>query len=154
MRAVALAILLAASAAHAAETLHFETLDGNVVEVRDGDADAIVLHFWATWCPSCKEELGALDRAAAGCDPARVRVVAVDVGEPAEDVRRWLADRPLALPVWVDASAKAWRSGGGREMPANWIWSGAERRWSFGPSTESAWRERLEALGCAATGTP
>jgi thiol-disulfide isomerase/thioredoxin len=148
-RAIAVALLACASAAHAAEPLRFETLEGDTVLVSAADADTIVLHFWATWCPPCKEELRVLERAAAACDPGRVRVLAIDVGEDADTVRSFLGDRALALPLLIDPRGKAWRGGGGREMPANWIWRGEERRWSFGPSSEAAWRERLGALGCA-----
>ena len=146
--AVAVALTIAAGVAHASESLRFDALDGAPVEVRAEAERPVVLHFWATWCPTCKEELGALERAAASCDPARVRVVAVDVGEDADTVRRWLADRPLALPVAIDPGGKTWRRSGGREMPANWIWDGAAWRWHLGPATESVWSERLASLGC------
>lgn len=149
MRRLVLALVTLASVARAGEPLRLETLEGDAVSLSGAEADATVLHFWATWCPPCKEELAALDRAAASCEASRVRVVAVDVGEDADTVRAFLADRPLALPVLLDPRGKAWRSGGGREMPANWIWQGEARRWSFGPSSEAAWRERLGALGCA-----
>jgi thiol-disulfide isomerase/thioredoxin len=146
--AVAIAVLMAAGIARAGESLRFESVDGAPLEVRAAPEQRVVLHFWATWCPSCKEELGALDRAAAACDPARVRVVAVDVGEDANTVRRWLDERPLAIAVAIDTDGETWRRSGGREMPANWIWDGAKWRWRLGPASETAWRERLASLGC------
>jgi len=144
--------LFVAFEARAADSLRLEDLEGTAVELAPAAGGALVIHFWATWCPSCKHELGALDRAARGCDAARVAVVAVDVGEKPSTVREYLAESPLALRVLLDRGGKAWRKGGGREMPANWIWTPTSRSWLFGPSSEADWRSRLGALGCASAG--
>jgi hypothetical protein len=78
-------------------------------------------------------------------------VIAVDVGEEPAAVRAFLANAgPIALRVLVDPGGRVWRRGGGREMPANWILGAEGGSWTFGPSSEAVWRERLAALGCAA----
>lgn len=59
------------------ETLRSESLAGRVV----------LLHFWATWCAPCRQELPALDRLAASLDPERFTVVLISIDEevaPAE----------------------------------------------------------------------
>jgi hypothetical protein len=89
-----------------------------------------------------------LEAAAGACRGSAVRVLAVDVGEPAELVRRYLAEHSLALPVALDPEGRTWRRAGGRELPANLVWTGRERRVSFGPSDEATWRARLAGLGC------
>lgn len=53
------------------ETLRSESLAGRVV----------LLHFWATWCAPCRQELPALDRLAARLDPERFTVVLVSIDE-------------------------------------------------------------------------
>jgi thiol-disulfide isomerase/thioredoxin len=149
---LALAAALAAPQAAADEPLQLETLDGAAVAIgAPGAGAATVLHFWATWCPACKAELGDLDRAARACEGTRVEVIAVDVGEEPAAVRAFLADAGLiALRVLVDPGGRVWRRGGGREMPANRILGAEGSSWTFGPSSEAVWRERLAALGCAA----
>jgi len=92
--------LFVAFEARAADSLRLEDLEGTAVELAPAAGGALVIHFWATWCPSCKHELGALDRAARGCDAARVAVVAVDVGEKPSTVREYLAESPLALRLF------------------------------------------------------
>lgn len=147
---LAAALVLAALAAAGSEPLRFVDLDENPVAVAPpADGEAVVLHYWATWCPSCKTELGALASAAHACEGTGVRVLAVDVGEPAETVRRYLAGHALALPVVRDPDGRSWRGAGGRELPANLIWTPGARRLSFGPSDEADWRARLAALGCS-----
>jgi thiol-disulfide isomerase/thioredoxin len=145
--ALALALDVAA-AARAAEPLALADLAGKPVALAPATGTAVVAHFWATWCPSCREELGVLARAARGCG-TNVEVVAIDVGEDAAAVSAYLAQQPLALRVLLDPTGRAWRGSGGRELPATLFWSGGERTWALGALSEAQWDERLAALGCA-----
>ncbi|RIK90406.1 MAG: hypothetical protein DCC71_25545 [Proteobacteria bacterium] len=150
LASLVLALLALAPAARAADgALALTELDGRAVALAPAPGGSLVVHFWATWCPSCKAELADLDRAARACEGTPVEVVTVDVGEDADTVRRWLADRPLRARLLLDPGGRAWRRSGGREMPANLIWTSERQSWAFGPSSEAAWRERLAALGCA-----
>jgi thiol-disulfide isomerase/thioredoxin len=147
--AIALGLVLLAASARADDALALLDLDGRPVALAPAPGRPLVVHFWATWCPSCKGELGDLDAAARSC--SGVDVVAVNVGEDPRDVAEWLAERPPTLRVLIDPGGKAWRASGGREMPVNAIWTVADRTWTFGPSSLDAWRERLAGLGCEST---
>jgi len=148
---LARALLVASLALAAAgdEPLRFVDLEGGPLELSPpAEGESLVLHYWATWCPTCGPELAALATSARACEGTGVRVLAVDVGESAEVVRRFLAERSLALSVALDPGGRAWRRAGGRELPANLVWTTRERQVSFGPSDEATWRARLAALGC------
>jgi thiol-disulfide isomerase/thioredoxin len=151
MRAAAWLVAFAWAARAAAEPLALVDLAGRPVALAPAPGAALVVHFWATWCPSCQQELGDLARAAAACREGAVEVVAVDVGEAPSAVAEFLAKRPLALRVLIDPKGRAWRAGGGREVPANLIWTAERQSWTLGPSSESQWRERLAAVGCTAS---
>jgi len=147
---VALVAWLALAAAAEGEPLRFVSLDGAPVELAPpGEGEALVLHYWATWCTTCVHELAALETAARACADGEVRVFAVDVGESADVVRRYLAEHGLALPVVLDPKGRTWRADGGRELPSNLIWTARERQTTFGPSDEAAWQARLASLGCS-----
>jgi thiol-disulfide isomerase/thioredoxin len=143
--AAAAALLLGADA-----PLSLLSLDGEPVELRPGDEAALLVHFWATWCPSCVEELPLLAAAVARCPEERVRILMVDVDESAETVRAWLAERDLALPVLRDPKGAVWRRLGGGGLPLNATWSGGRRRVEVGPRDAAAWRAALQQLGCPA----
>lgn len=131
--------------------LELQGLDGAPAALGPPRDDAVlVVHFWASWCPSCLGELAALDEAALACAGTPVRVVAVNAGEDAETVIAFLARQPLRLSVRLDPRARAFRRVAGREMPVNAIWSAAERRIEAGPRDLAAWRVRLAELGCRA----
>ncbi len=146
---VASLALLAAAAAP--EPIELRTLDGAEVRVaRDPGESALVLHFWASWCPECREELPALERVAHMCAAAHVRVLAVNVGETAEQARRFAEEQGLTLTVLLDERGRAWRRAGLRGLPANLVWTADGVQSSEGPESAARWREQLSALGCKA----
>ena len=64
----------------------------------------VVVNFWATWCEPCREEMPALDRAAA--DPT-IAVLALDLDESAVKVDEFLDSFAIRrLEVVLDAGKK------------------------------------------------
>ena len=64
----------------------------------------VVLNFWATWCEPCREEMPALDRAAA--DPT-IAVLALDLDESAVKVDEFLDSFAIRrLEAILDAGKK------------------------------------------------
>ena len=145
---LALIALLAAPALASPETAFtFTRASGETVEVRVEPDRALLLHFWASWCLDCQEDLVHLDEAASGCE--RVRIVAVNAGEGQAQVDAFLARRPLRIDVLRDPSGDVWRRLDGRGLPVNVYWSARGRGADLGPKTLAQWRERLAGLGCA-----
>ena len=100
-----LGIALGAAAPAAA----VRTLDGKPANLSQWIGKTpVVLTFWATWCPSCKElepALAAAARQYAG--RATFVAVAVSANQSAERVRRHLARSPLPMAVVYDADGAA-----------------------------------------------
>lgn len=61
----------------------------------------VVLNFWATWCPPCKEELPSLQtlHELGGGEPL---VLGINVRETASAVRRYLKATGIGFPVVLD----------------------------------------------------
>jgi peroxiredoxin len=81
----------------------------------------VVVHFFATWCEPCRDELPALNRLVARADAGRLAVLAISVAEVPIRVRRFLGEIPVNFPVLLDqdrAVAKAW---GVDSLPATFI---------------------------------
>jgi thiol-disulfide isomerase/thioredoxin len=112
-----------------------------------------VVHFWASWCPECKEELPVLERAIRDCSKEKgVRIMVVNVGESTDEARRFLEREGSALPLLRDPEGAVWRTLA-RGLPANVLWTREGRRTDVGPKSPAAWRSLFQGLGCQATPT-
>jgi peroxiredoxin len=71
----------------------------------------VLVHFFATWCESCRDELPALSRLVERARDRNLDVIAISVAEVPLRVRRFIEQTPLNYPVLLDedrAVAKAW----------------------------------------------
>ena len=78
-------------------------LSGDTVRFSDLQGQAVVLNFWATWCPPCRREMPLLDAIHKEYESRGLSVVGIDVGEDRGAVRRYVESIGVAYPIWVDA---------------------------------------------------
>jgi thiol-disulfide isomerase/thioredoxin len=79
-----------------------QSLDGrrfNDVSLR---GHVVLLEFWATWCPHCRDDQAAVNDIAHRFSSEGLVVLAVDVGEPEKTVRKFLLAHPSSCPVALD----------------------------------------------------
>lgn len=113
---------LAAWTAASAPPLLLPSLDGPPRGLADARGKVVLVHFFATWCEPCRDELESLSRLAASRPD--VAILAVDVGEVPVRVRRFLAERPVAFPVLLDIDRKASAAWGARGLPTSFVLDG------------------------------
>jgi thiol-disulfide isomerase/thioredoxin len=84
------------------------TPTGTVVRLSDLRGKAVLLDFFATWCPHCAAESPHLQKLFASLDPKRNAFVAVDAnGENAASVFAYHVYFQLGFPAVLDPSAHA-----------------------------------------------
>ncbi len=55
-----------------------KSLDGKTIRLSDFRGRAVVLNFWASWCPPCRQEMPALQRVYEAYQSQGVEVIAVN----------------------------------------------------------------------------
>lgn len=103
----------------------------------------VVLHFFATWCEPCREELPDL---AAFARSGAAQVLLVDVAEPEARIRRFFETVPAPGPILLDRDRAASRAFGIAALPSSLVLAdGVPRLLATGPVawTDPAVRARI-----------
>jgi thiol-disulfide isomerase/thioredoxin len=79
---------------------------GADVKLSDHKGSVVVLDFWATWCPPCREGLPALDKLASDRKDKPLKVFAVNLREGKDLVADFKTKTSLGLPVLFDSEGK------------------------------------------------
>lgn len=110
-----------------------------------GETEPVLVHFWATWCPVCRLEQGAIDAIAR--DHPVVTVAMQSGGE--REIRAYLGEQGLRFPVLPDPEGVLSSAWGVPAVPASFVVDGTGRiRFAtVGHTTEAGLRARLWAAG-------
>jgi thiol-disulfide isomerase/thioredoxin len=63
----------------------------------------VLMNFWATWCPPCKEEMPALEQLYRENRARGLIVLGIDQGETAATAGAFAAAHGVTFPILVDA---------------------------------------------------
>ena len=80
-------------------------LEGRQVSPASFKGRLVILHFWATWCPVCRDEMPVLEEAARA-RAADLVVLGVNLGEKREKVAAYVRDAAITFPILLDARGK------------------------------------------------
>ena len=81
----------------------------------------LILNFWATWCPPCREELPSLDALQRTLGGKGLVVLAVSVDKDEKVYRDFLAANKVAITTARDASQDINREYGTVQFPESYI---------------------------------
>lgn len=90
-----------ASAQPADLTLSLTDMQGAQIRLSDHRGQVLVMHFWATWCATCKLEMQALDALMKTYGARGLKVLAVSVDDTPEKMRAFARDTKTRLPLLV-----------------------------------------------------
>lgn len=71
----------------------------------------LLLNFWASWCPPCVKELPSLNRLQDKINSGQFEILAINIGEDRETVKKFLQPMNIRFPVLFDPqgrSVKPW----------------------------------------------
>jgi len=97
-------------------------LDGKAVSLSSYRGKVVMVHFWATWCPPCVEELPTLERLYRASIGKDLEILAVSVDEGGADaVGQFMRKNRFALPVLLNPDQSVARQYGTFKFPETYI---------------------------------
>jgi peroxiredoxin len=78
------------------------TLDGGFITLSNFKGKVVLINFWTTWCPPCREEMPSLERLYRHFKHEDFTLLAVDIMENPKTVKRFARDYNLSFPILLD----------------------------------------------------
>lgn len=89
-----------------------QTLEGQTITLADYRGEkAVVLDFWATWCPNCQRDMPVLNKLYNEYQ-GEVEVIGINLQEKTDKVQKFVEQRGINFPVVLDPTASVSRSYG------------------------------------------
>jgi peroxiredoxin len=104
-----------------APEFNLKTLGGGSVDLADFRGKVVMVHFWATWCPPCVEEIPTLDKLFHNLTGKDFALLAVSEDDDGAAVASFLQKNKLSLPVLMDAGSEVARQYGTYKLPETYI---------------------------------
>lgn len=105
----------------AAPEFELEQYEGDPMRLTDHRGVPVIVSFWATWCPPCREELPSMNRAWRKIREQGVMMLAVNVAEDDETIFAFLAEYPIEFPVLMDTDGKTVGSWPVKGLPTTFV---------------------------------
>ena len=98
---------------------------GESVSLSDFKGKPVLINFWATWCPSCQEEMPFLQQVYDNWSRKGLILLAIDTGESPAKVKEYFAKESLSLPVLFDFTGSTSDKYGVSAIPTTFFIDGA-----------------------------
>lgn len=96
-------------------------IDGTVHALSAYRGKVVLVNFWATWCPPCREEMPAMQRAWQLLREENVVFLAVDIGEDEDTIFQFTVDYSVDFPLLMDIDSSVIQKWPVRGLPTTFI---------------------------------
>ncbi len=96
------------------------TLEGKEVSLSDLRGKIVLVNFWATWCPPCREEMPLFEEVYRKYKDKGFEILAVSTDTSAEAVRKFVKEFKVSFPVLMD-DGKVSTSYGIQGLPTSFL---------------------------------
>jgi len=95
---------------------------GEQIQLSQLRGQVVVLNFWASWCPPCREEMPSMERLYQAFRDKGMVLLAVNVEENGRDaVKEFISKRNYSFPLLLDEDAAIQNSYGVFRFPETFI---------------------------------
>jgi len=89
-----------------APNFKLKDMDGKTHQLSDYRGQPVIINFWATWCPPCREELPSMNRGWSKIKSQGIAMLAINVGEDEDTIFTFTGDYPIDFTILLDRSAE------------------------------------------------
>ena len=104
-----------------APPLMLRLLDGGSFDLAALRGRVVIINFWATWCPPCREEMPALDAFYRQYRDRGLDLVGISVDRPRDRAEVGRLMQPFSYPAAAVGEARENGFGSPRVLPVTWI---------------------------------
>jgi cytochrome c biogenesis protein CcmG/thiol:disulfide interchange protein DsbE len=140
--------------AEPASDFTLELLDGGTLNLSDLRGKVVLVDFWASWCPPCRQEAQTLTQVYQEYADQPVEFVGVDIWDRQEDALAYINEYNVPYPNGIDERGTILIDYGVTGIPEKFIidQNGVLRQQLVGPTSADTLRETLDEL--LASNTP
>jgi peroxiredoxin len=104
-----------------AEDFTLGLVGGSAFRLADQRGKTVLINFWATWCPPCREEMPALERLYRQHKDQGLVLIAVSIDADAKVVPPYVKASKLTFPIALDPKAEVANKYGVRALPSSFV---------------------------------
>ena len=94
---------------------------GKTHSLSDYRGRPVIINFWTTWCPPCREELPSMNRAWDMIEDEGIAMLAINMGEDEDTIFIFSADYPTDFPVLMDSSGEVIEQWPVKGLPTTYV---------------------------------
>jgi thiol-disulfide isomerase/thioredoxin len=95
--------------------------DGEVFELDKTHGQWVFLHFWASWCGPCREEMPAIQKLSEKIDADKLRIVMVNTSEDEDTIFTFLASLSIDINTLMDTDGEVTEVWKPRGLPTSFL---------------------------------
>ena len=95
--------------------------EGKMHRLSDYRGKPVIINFWTTWCPPCREELPSMNRAWHLLEKEGIAMLALNMGEDEDTIFIFSADYPTDFPILMDQSGEVIEQWPVKGLPTTYV---------------------------------
>lgn len=96
-------------------------MDGRLFDLAQARGSWVFVHFWASWCRPCREEMPAIQRLSRLMEDAPLRIVLINTAEDEDSIFSFMAVVAPDMSTLMDRDGQATEAWRPRGLPATYL---------------------------------
>ena len=104
-----------------AQNFTLQDIDGETFELKQTKGHWVFLHFWASWCGPCREEMPAIQKLSETVQDEKFQIIMVNTAEDEDTIFEFLAAIDIELNTLMDVDGlvtEVWKP---RGLPTSFL---------------------------------